>query len=106
MRIIFDSSDKLINYLNNKLYINTTTDPSNLKYHYDDLVNDIESGNFFNLFTDSLEIFVYQEDRSYDKISLIDLLPLNAEPSFFMDERKAPLKDILEIAENLRYSYE
>ena len=96
----FTSVDDLDSYLQNNLYLNQTSDPTAVRYQYQDMLRQLDYFTRMTLNPVKLTILAYGK-KYYYKTDLLEVFPDNTEISFTDPKGKMLLGDLLEIDNNL-----
>ncbi len=101
MNTKFTTVQELDTALQNSLYLNRTADPTNVKYIYEDMLHQIEYFRQFVLDIKNYYILAYDR-KYYHRVDLLNVFPDNAGLSFEAVPSKMSLRQLLEIAHDLR----
>ena len=96
----FTSVDDLDSYLQSHLYLNQTSDPTAVKYQYQDMLRQLEYFSRITLNPYQLMILAYGK-KYYYKTDLLEVFPDNTDISFSDTKGKMSLGDLLEIDDDL-----
>lgn len=92
----FNSADELDVYLQTHLFLNHTSDPTSVKYHYEDLLRQLEYFSRIVLNPYKMIILAYGK-KYYYKTDLLEVFPDNTDISFTKENGKIALEDLLQM---------
>lgn len=101
MNTKFTTIQELDIALQNRLYLNRTADPTNVKYLYEDMLHQIEYFRQFVLDIKNYCILAYDR-KYYHRVDLLSVFPDNAGLSFKAVPGKISLRQLLGIGYDLR----
>lgn len=100
MNKTFTSADELDCYLQTHLYLNHTSDPTAVKYQYEDMLRQLGYFNRITLNPQQMAVLAYGK-KYYYRTSLLEVFPENTEISFTKDTGDILLGELLKIDEEL-----
>ena len=92
----FTSADGLDRYLQEHLFLNHTSDPTSVKYQYEDMLRQLDYFSRITLNPYKMTILAYGK-KYYYKTDLLEVFPDNTDISFTQENGKIALEDLLQM---------
>ena len=104
MILRFETLSALKEYLCSHLYLNKTTDPTDTKYYYRGMIDQLKYYNHYTLNLNTFTVLAYS-NKHYNKIDMVSVFPGNANISFDKSRSQISLGDLLKIDKDVQDVY-